>query len=191
MATNFLFESIAATTVCVRKSYYRELSTLPNVFLVDGLNSQFKYIQNADLIVTENGSPGWEGLIFGRRVLTLSKTFYDGASRARKLDGRESLASTILEILDADPVTDQDSHDRDLSCMIQAEYDTSFDESDMAAGLSQLRQIIRPLMGARKPRKCWTNRFSDLKNWRLFFDRDGAAAIRFAQGSANDPRRPP
>ena len=36
--------------------YYRELAQLPNVVLVDAFDSQFKYIENADLIVTEKRS---------------------------------------------------------------------------------------------------------------------------------------
>ncbi len=54
---------------------YRELLNLPNVVLLDPHDSQFKYLRYADLVVTENGSSGWEGLVLGRRVLLLSRTF--------------------------------------------------------------------------------------------------------------------
>ena len=127
------------------ESYYRELSILPNVTLVSAFNSQFKYIENADLIVTENGSSGWEGLIFGRRVLTLSQTFYDGAGRARKLDRHDTLARTVVEMLAAEAVTAVGAHDRDLACMVQAEYETTFAEDDMTTAMHQLSSVIAGL----------------------------------------------
>src|ERR1700674_274935 len=55
--------------------YFKELSKIPNVTVIDALDSQFKYIRNAAVIVTENGSTGWEGLLFKKRVLLLSRTF--------------------------------------------------------------------------------------------------------------------
>ncbi len=43
-------------------AFYRRLEQLPGVVLVDPFDSQFKYIANADLVVTDNGSTGWEAL---------------------------------------------------------------------------------------------------------------------------------
>jgi hypothetical protein len=106
--------------------YYRELSWLPNVVLVNAFDSQFKYVRNADLIVTENGSSGWEGLLLGRRVLTLSRSSYDGAGLARKVDDPDQLGATILEALAMPAVPDQAEHDRRLGCVIDAEFETTF-----------------------------------------------------------------
>ncbi len=61
--------------------FYRDMASIPNLLMIDPFDSQFKYLRNADLIVTENGSSGWEGLLLNRRVITLADTFYDGAGR--------------------------------------------------------------------------------------------------------------
>ncbi len=79
--------------------YYRDIKRLPNVVLVDPFGSQFKYINNADLIVTETGTSGWEGLLFGRRVLTLSRTSYDGAGLTTNVGDPDQLGVAILSAL--------------------------------------------------------------------------------------------
>ena len=65
-----------------RTQAYGELAQLPNVVLIDPFDSQFKYLKHASLVVTENGSSGWEGLLLQRRVLLLSDaTFYQGCGQ--------------------------------------------------------------------------------------------------------------
>ncbi len=90
-------------------AFYAELLKLPNVVLVDAYDSQFKYLRNASLVVTENGSSGWEGVIMGRKVLTLCRTFYDGVDVAAKLGSRDELARKVLDLVRA---PDPDSEDR-------------------------------------------------------------------------------
>jgi hypothetical protein len=107
-------------------AYYRELSRLPNVTLVDAFDSQFKYIRNADLIVTDNGSAGWEGLLLGRRVITLSTTFYDGAGLSHQLQSPERLGAAILEALAKPPITDPVLYDQSLGRMVDAEFEATF-----------------------------------------------------------------
>lgn len=106
-------------------TYYRELSRLPNVILIDAFEDQFKYIRHADMIVTENGSAGWEGLMLGRKVLTLSATFYDGAGLARRLLSHKNLGAEILAVLGQTSVADQAVYDHSLGSMIDAETETS------------------------------------------------------------------
>lgn len=127
-------------------AYYQELANLPNVVLIDAYDSQFKYIRHADLVVTENGSSGWEGLVLGRRVLTLSTTFYDGAGLARKLDRREELGPVILDALAAETVPDQQAYDQGLGRMVDAEFETTFSAFDDEAALRYFRQVIPNLL---------------------------------------------
>ena len=108
------------------KSYWRQLSQLPNVVVVDAFDSQYKYLNNADLIVTENGSSGWEGLLLNRRVITLAQTFYDGAGLATKVKDANSLGAVVVDALARPAVVDQAMHDRALGCMLDAERDTTF-----------------------------------------------------------------
>jgi hypothetical protein len=135
-------------------SYYRELSRLPNVVLVDAFDSQFKYVANADLVVTENGSSGWEGLLLKRRVLTLSTTFYDGAGRARNLERREDLGGVIVDVMSDAAVTDAAAHDRDLACMIDAEIETTFNPQAPTAALEHLSAAVRSLLEPNQRAAC-------------------------------------
>jgi len=123
--------------------YYRSLQQLPNVVLVDPFGSQFRYIQNADLIVTENGTSGWEGLVMGRRVLTLSRTSYDGAGLAIRLDDPDQLGAAMLKVL-REPQLDPVTRDRYLGSMIDAERATTFPmaEEGIPAGLDQLARLM-------------------------------------------------
>jgi hypothetical protein len=104
--------------------YYRELSRLPNVVLIDPFDDQFKYITAADLIVTENGSDGWEGLLFGRRVITLADNFYDATQLETRVRDPEQIASVVVTMLKSEPVVDAD-YDRVLGWMLDAEWNTT------------------------------------------------------------------
>ncbi len=110
--------------------FYRDMACIPNLLMIDPFDSQFKYLRNADLVVTENGSSGWEGLLLNRRVITLSSTFYDGAGQGVKVGNVNELNAAILEALANPPVADQAAHDEGLGHMIDAEMATTFPMSD-------------------------------------------------------------
>ena len=52
--------------------WYRYVSRLPNVVLVNSFDSQFMFLRHAALVVTENGTSGWEALLLGKPVITLA-----------------------------------------------------------------------------------------------------------------------
>jgi hypothetical protein len=124
--------------------YYEELAQLPNVVLIDAFDPQFKYIKNADLIVTENGSSGWEGLLLGRRVLTLSETFYDGSGLPAKVGNIDRLASSILRSLAAPAISDRSAYELKLAGMIDAEFRTTFALNDNEDTLRHFAAAIVP-----------------------------------------------
>jgi hypothetical protein len=97
------------------------------------------------LIVTENGSSGWEGLVLGRRVLTLAPTFYEGAGLARRVETPVKLGPTIMEILQQPAMVDAAAHDRHLGSMVDAEYETTF-ASDATGSETALRQFADALL---------------------------------------------
>lgn len=111
-------------------SSLRELWKIPNVVVIDPLDSQFKYLCHADLVVTENGSSGWEGLVLGRRVLLLARGFYEGAGLGVTVNDPQRLNRAILDILSKPPVADPAAHDVALGRMIDAEFETTFPMSD-------------------------------------------------------------
>ena len=106
-------------------AFYHYLSKLPGVTLIDPFDPQFKYIRNADLIITENGSTGWEGLVLGRPVITMADTYYDGAGLAHRVVDHDQLGSALLEMLEQSSVSDAAVHDAALGHMLDAEWENS------------------------------------------------------------------
>lgn len=128
--------------------FYREMSRLPNVSLIDPFDSQFKYLLHADLVVTENGSTGWEGLLLKRRVLLLADTFYDGASLGVRVSDPDQLNRAILELLARPAVTNPAVHDHALGCAIDGEGETSFPMTadGTQAALEKLLMTVMPFL---------------------------------------------
>jgi hypothetical protein len=131
---------------------YKDLAQLPNVTLVNPFDTQFKYIQNADLVVTENGSTGWEALVLGRRLVTVSRCFYDGADLGTKVWDPEKLNQAILAALAASAVADQAEHDKRLGHVIDAEKVWTFagGEKGTPEALELLVKTVGPLLPPEK-----------------------------------------
>jgi len=107
------------------KEYYKYLTRLPSVILVGPLESQFKYIQNADLIITDNGSTGWEGLLLKKPVITLEKTFYDVPGLSIQATKPSKLDKYILKALNDVNVYKSNEYDCRLRLFIDAEDETT------------------------------------------------------------------
>jgi capsule polysaccharide export protein KpsC/LpsZ len=58
-------------------SYYREMSAVPNVRLVDA--DMHTLLSNAEAVVTITGTAGLEALLLGKPVVTLGNVFYNDA----------------------------------------------------------------------------------------------------------------
>lgn len=136
---------------------YQRYALLPNVTLIDPYDSQFKYLQHAALVVTENGSSGWEGLLLGRRVLMLSRTFYDGAGLGTKVEQPDRLNIAILDALAAEPVSNSGEWDRALGCVVDADRETTFALEDKEGALDRLYETLSPLLAERGERQVYAN----------------------------------
>lgn len=131
-------------------SFYRQMARIPNLTMIDAFDSQFKYLRHADLVVTENGSSGLEGLLLRRRVLKLAQTFYDGAGLGRHVSNPDELNAAILDLLGKPAVTDEEAYDHALGCMIDAERDTTFRTT--ADGTSAALDLLSETLGDRAQR---------------------------------------
>lgn len=133
--------------------YYERLLKLPNVTLIDAFDSQFKYLRHADLIVTENGTSGWEGLILRRRTITLAQTLYDGAGLTIRITDPDHLAPAILQALERPAVADPVVHERNLGYMVDAEFESTFlmYEEGTDAAVDNLARAIKAVSGAARP----------------------------------------
>jgi hypothetical protein len=121
-----------------------DISRLPGVRLIDAFDDQFKYIANADVIVTDNSTIGSEGLLLGRRVITLSETHYDAEGLAERVRDPENLAGAVVRILQKPAVQNSKAYDEALGRLLDAEWETtaSIDEHDYAGNLDLLADLI-------------------------------------------------
>ncbi len=113
-------------------AYLDYLHKLPGVTLINPLDQQFTYIRNADLVITDNGSTGWEGLLLKRPVITLEKTLYDAPGLTRQVFAPRELDKAILDSLVAVPIPN-DEYDRRLALRIDAEHETSVTQEKFLA----------------------------------------------------------
>lgn len=126
------------------------LAAIPNVTLVHPLDPQFKYIRHAELVVTDNGSTGWEGLLLGRRVLALEPCFYDVLPGLHRAPDPRELDRVILDALAAPAVGDASGHDQALGRFLDAERATTLDIEAMQGDLAPTMARIDELLSLRR-----------------------------------------
>lgn len=119
--------------------YLKEIRMLRNVDLVDPYDDQFKYITNADLVVTVNGTTGFEALMLEKPVITLSRTFYDVLDLAHKVDDINRIGEVILALL-SEPRPCNDSKER-IARLMDAEKIATFSIDDHPSEAEKLLKI--------------------------------------------------
>ncbi len=83
-----------------KRSYYKEITQIPNVRLVPAHIPGHEFSRHAAITITITGTGGWETLLFGRPVITFGDVFYNdvpGALRCRGFEELPSLIKTQLE----------------------------------------------------------------------------------------------
>jgi hypothetical protein len=128
-------------------AFYRDIVAYPGVQLVSPFDSQFKYVRNAALIVSDNGTTGWEGLVFGRPVLSLARNFYTPAELAAELRDPSKLGETMIQCLTSPRELDEGERERRLACLVEAEMETTVEES--AASHDESLSILSDLCAGR------------------------------------------
>jgi len=127
--------------------YYRDITSYPNVVLIDALDDQFKYLQHAAVIVTDNGSSGWEGLLYGKKVLQLAESFYSPIGLTHRVRDPSELGTAILELVSVqkDGWKETAAHDQLLARLLDAEAMCT--ASGNAEGYSECLDLLERVVG--------------------------------------------
>jgi UDP-N-acetylglucosamine 2-epimerase len=138
-------------------AFYKYLRRLPGVTLIDPFDSQFKYVRNAALVVTENGSTGWEGLLYRRPVITLHENFYHITGLTNAVSVLVDLNAKIVELASGDVPFDAEDYDRRLGWLLDAEWDVTLPDDNQHQEESQefIERLLEP--NAPLPVKSVTN----------------------------------
>lgn len=81
-------------------SYYRQLSKIPNVRLIDPSTSSYEITKNARLVVTITGTVGLEALMLKKPVITFGRPFYNKLDMVKKAGSMHSLPALIRDALE-------------------------------------------------------------------------------------------
>jgi len=125
-------------------AFYKYLQALPGVDLIDPVDDQYKYIRHAALIVTDNGTTGFEGLMLGKRVISLGDDYYSATGLTLRLSDPSQLGAAMMRRLAEPEVRDSGDAEHRLGWLVDAEYDTTLAEGDesLAAGLDCLCALL-------------------------------------------------
>ena len=123
-------------------SYLKKLLRLPGVELITAFEDQYKYIANADLVVTVNGTSGFEGILLKRPVLTLDHTFYDALGYAKKFDGKVDLGTLIIDTMRTFRVSDD--YDEKIALFLDAEKEVCLPhDAPVTDELVAIQQVLQ------------------------------------------------
>lgn len=116
--------------------FYKTLSRLPNVVLVDGYASQYDLIKNSSLVLAITGSAGYEAMIFERPMIYMGPTFYDFAQNGSRVCSMEELASEIFEKLTEEKESVCSSDFANLCILHECETKHTWPEPSESSGFS-------------------------------------------------------
>ncbi|PJI41920.1 MAG: hypothetical protein CTR53_05545 [Ferrovibrio sp.] len=128
-------------------AFLNEVRMLPGVMLISPFDSQFKYIRHAAAIVTDTGSTGWEGLVFGRPVISLSENYYTATGLTEEVTDPARLGAAILRSVLAPQQMPDVEYNRRLALLLQAEFQTTVVQNEQAQSLNASLESIDALMG--------------------------------------------
>ncbi len=129
------------------RAYLKFLADLPGVVLVHPFADQFAYLRHADVVITDNGSTGWEGLLLKKPVITLEKTLYDAPGLTRQAMDPRLAETAMLDAL-AEPFPfDPDGYDRKLALRLEAEDQTTLPieamHQDMGLSVEAIKHLLQ------------------------------------------------
>lgn len=124
--------------------YYRELLKLPGVVLLNAFDDQYKYLRHAKLVVTVNGTSGFEGIMLDRPVMTLDRTFYDALGLSTRPSSYVDFGSTVLDLINLN--NEQNNNPEKIALFIDAEYNATIDnDADPRLDIESIQEVANNL----------------------------------------------
>lgn len=83
------------------RKYYREITKIPNVRLIDPRTTSYELIAKAALTFTITGTVGWESVLFKKPVITFGDVFFNDLSFVRHCENFNELPFLVRDALSA------------------------------------------------------------------------------------------
>ena len=80
--------------------YFKLMSQRPNIKMLSVYSNNHELVKNCSLVITINGTVGWEGLIFDKPVITFGNVFYNSFPLVEKVKDIKQLPQVIRGMLD-------------------------------------------------------------------------------------------
>jgi hypothetical protein len=84
------------------------------------------------LIITDNGTVGWEGLLLDKTVITLDRTFYETTELPINVSRASELDKHIIVALDGNNSFSGKEYDKRLGLFIDSERETILSQKDFS-----------------------------------------------------------
>lgn len=107
--------------------FYKQIKKLPNVVLYHRLFPSLKLLESCKMVVSIQGSVGFEALLRNKKVLLLSRAFYDSIYGLKKVNNYKDLHSILKRYLIEN--VDKKKQDSSLMAFLKAWLDITYEEN--------------------------------------------------------------
>jgi hypothetical protein len=122
--------------------FYRDICRYPGVTLIDAFDTPFKYIRKAALVITDNGTTGFEALILGTPAVLLGQNYYSVTGLAPVVETPGNVGAAILAALGQSSVASGPDYELRLGALIDAEFQTTVPDDDLDGQLAALESRL-------------------------------------------------
>jgi len=109
--------------------FYSFLRNIPTVETINPYVSPFPFMKNSSLVITINGTSGWQALCFKKPVITLGNTFYDILGLTYKIKDIKVIDKEILNVINTHKIDDETEYLNKLALYKELEGKYSFDRN--------------------------------------------------------------
>lgn len=109
------------------RAYYREITKIPNVKLIDPRISGTDLIQKAGLVFSVTGTGGFESVMFGKPVITFTKVYYNDLSSVIMCRDFDELPFVVKKQLE-EHIPSETEIEQYISALLEESVDVDYGE---------------------------------------------------------------